>query len=131
MQYTIKKLAEISGVSVRTLHWYDKIGLLKPAYYAANDLMAIGVMRALRERGIQVPQQVSVVGTNDSPESQHVTPALTTLRVPYCELAAEATRILIEGIETDEQSNVQKYIDCQLIIRGSTAPAPQHSSGIL
>lgn len=41
--------------------------------------------------------------------------------MPYCELAAEATRILIEGIETDEQSNVQKYIDCQLIIRGSTA----------
>ena len=101
------------------------------AYYAANDLMAIGVMRALRERGIQVPQQVSVVGTNDSPESQHVTPALTTLRVPYCELAAEATRILIEGIDTDEQSNVQKYIDCQLIIRGSTAPPPQHSGRIL
>lgn len=36
MKYTVKKFAELSGVSVRTLHWYDKIGLLKPAYYSAN-----------------------------------------------------------------------------------------------
>ena len=36
MKYTVKKFAELSGVSVRTLHWYDKIGLLKPAYYCAN-----------------------------------------------------------------------------------------------
>lgn len=36
MQYTIRKLAKISGISVRTLHWYDKIGLLKPAFYQAN-----------------------------------------------------------------------------------------------
>lgn len=37
MAYTVKKLAKISGVSVRTLHWYDEIGLLKPAYYGANN----------------------------------------------------------------------------------------------
>jgi MerR family transcriptional regulator, thiopeptide resistance regulator len=37
MKYTIKKLASISGVSVRTLHWYDEIGLLKPSYYGSNN----------------------------------------------------------------------------------------------
>lgn len=93
------------------------------AYYTANDLMAIGVMRALRERNIAIPQQVSVVGTNNSPESHHVTPGLTTLHVPYNELAAEAARILIDGIESGEEPDVQKFIDCQLIIRGSTAAA--------
>ena len=36
MAYTVKKLAAISGVSVRTLHWYDEVGLLKPAYHGAN-----------------------------------------------------------------------------------------------
>ncbi len=36
MSYTVKKLAELSDVSVRTLHWYDKVGLLKPAHYGAN-----------------------------------------------------------------------------------------------
>lgn len=37
MPYTVKKLSKLSGVSVRTLHWYDKIGLLKPAYYGDNN----------------------------------------------------------------------------------------------
>lgn len=37
MAYTVKELAKISGVSVRTLHWYDEIGLLKPAYHGANS----------------------------------------------------------------------------------------------
>jgi DNA-binding transcriptional MerR regulator len=36
MAYTVAKLAKISGVSVRTLHWYDQVGLLKPAYHGAN-----------------------------------------------------------------------------------------------
>src|SRR5690606_118826 len=60
------------------------------AYYAANDLMAIGVLRALRESGIHVPEEVSVMGTNGSPESGHVMPALSTLYVPYAEMARHA-----------------------------------------
>ncbi len=36
MAYTVKKLAQISGVSIRTLHWYDEVGLLKPAYHGSN-----------------------------------------------------------------------------------------------
>lgn len=92
------------------------------AYYAANDLMAIGVMRALRERGIDVPRQVSVVGTNNSPESHHVTPTLTTLHVPYCEMAAAAGEILIDDIEAGVVEESQRYIDCKLVVRGSTAP---------
>ncbi len=38
MIYTVTKLAKISGTSVRTLHWYDRVGLLKPAYHGANGL---------------------------------------------------------------------------------------------
>jgi DNA-binding LacI/PurR family transcriptional regulator len=95
------------------------------AYYAANDLMAIGVMRALRERGIAVPEQVSVVGTNNAIEARHVTPALTTLHVPYAEMAAEAARILIQGILTGEAAPVQKNLACHLVIRSSTAPCSE------
>lgn len=36
MSYTVKKVAQLSGVSVRTIHWYDEIGLLKPAYYSSS-----------------------------------------------------------------------------------------------
>lgn len=92
------------------------------AYYAANDLMAIGVMRALRERGLCVPEQVSVIGTNNSPESAHVYPALTTLHVPYARMAAQALEILIQGIRQGTMPIVQKYVDCTLVERASTAP---------
>ncbi len=92
------------------------------AYYAANDLMAIGVMRALRERGICVPGEVSVIGTNNSPEAAHVYPGLTTVQVPYAEMAAAALRILLKHIENPCAEPVQHYVDCQLLVRGSTGP---------
>jgi DNA-binding LacI/PurR family transcriptional regulator len=97
------------------------------AYYAANDLMAIGVMRALRDVGIAVPQQVSVVGTNNSPEATHVYPALTTLEVPYARMAAEAGAILIHGLRQNRLQPVQKYLDCTLVVRHSTAPCRECS----
>lgn len=91
------------------------------AYYAANDLMAVGILRALRERGIAVPEQVSVIGTNDSAEATHVVPALTTLCVPYAQMAARAAEILIIQIMADEPMEpVQSSVACQLIERASS-----------
>lgn len=95
------------------------------AYYAANDLMAVGILRALRDHHIAVPQQVSVIGTNDSAEATHVVPALTTLRVPYAEMAARAATILIEQILAEEDRlPIQQIVDCELIERQSSAPGP-------
>ncbi len=92
------------------------------AYYAANDLMAIGVMQALRAAGIAVPTDVSVIGTNNSAESAHVVPALTTLHVPYAAMAAAAAQLLINRINSGlETPPAQQYIDCQLIQRHSSA----------
>lgn len=92
------------------------------AYYAANDLMAVGILRALRERGVAVPDQVSVVGTNDSAEATHVVPSLTTLRVPYAAMAAQAAEILIAQITCEEEPKpIQRYLACELIERESTA----------
>ncbi len=100
-----------------------RLGKAAPtAYYAANDLMAIGVMRALRTMQIAVPGEVSVIGTNDAPESLHVVPALTTLRVPYAEMAVLAAEILITAITKSERPSVQRYLDCELLIRDSTGP---------
>lgn len=92
------------------------------AYYAANDLMAIGVLRALRALNIAVPGEVSVIGTNDAPESLHVVPSLTTVQVPYAEMAAAAAEILISAIANDDLASVQKYVDCALLLRESTGP---------
>jgi DNA-binding LacI/PurR family transcriptional regulator len=94
------------------------------AYYAANDLMAVGILRALREHNIVVPHQVSVIGTNDSAEAMHVVPALTTLRVPYAEMAAVAATLLIDTILAEEAlPPVQQVVPCTLIERQSSGPA--------
>jgi DNA-binding LacI/PurR family transcriptional regulator len=94
------------------------------AFYCANDLMAIGVMRGLRDRGLRIPQDVSVVGTNGSPESAWTVPALSTLRVPYAALAAGAAQMLITGIQRESGPVGSPMLDCELVIRQSSGPAP-------
>lgn len=106
----------------------EELGEAAPtAYYAANDLMAIGIMRALRELGRRIPEDVSIVGTNDSPEAHHVLPALTTLAVPYAEMAAEAGRLLIDAILEGRSPEGQVIVPSRLIVRDSTAPPPSAS----
>jgi LacI family transcriptional regulator len=93
------------------------------AYYAANDLMAVGVMRALAELGISVPGEVSVMGTNNSYLSEHTTPALTTVNVPYAEMGKKAVELLITQV-TDLDTTPSSYLeDCHLVLRASTGPA--------
>lgn len=73
MVYTVAKLAKISGVSIRTLHWYDDIGLLKPAFYGANgyryyeedQLLALQQILFFRELGFELKQIGSVLKRSD------------------------------------------------------------------
>jgi DNA-binding LacI/PurR family transcriptional regulator len=92
------------------------------AYYAANDLMAIGILRALAEIGLSVPQDVSVMGTNNSYISQHITPALTTVDVPYAEIGKKAIELLITQITNLSEIPSSYLEECQLVVRASTGP---------
>jgi len=73
MAYTVTKLAQISGVSVRTLHWYDEIGLLKPAYHGSNgyryyeeeQLLILQQILFFRELGFELKQIQRVLGRSD------------------------------------------------------------------
>lgn len=73
MVYTVAKLAKISGVSIRTLHWYDEIGLLKPAYHGANgyrfyeeeQLLALQQILFFRELGFELKQIESILKRSD------------------------------------------------------------------
>lgn len=73
MAYTVKKLAQISGVSIRTLHWYDEIGLLKPAYHLANgyrcyeeeQLLILQQILFFKELGFELKQICKVLGRSD------------------------------------------------------------------
>ncbi|MCU1412974.1 MAG: LacI family DNA-binding transcriptional regulator [Microbacteriaceae bacterium] len=72
------------------------------AVFAANDQMAIGLLHAFSEKGIRVPQDVSIVGFDDIPESAHLLPPLTTVRQDFDELGRHIMAKLIAAIEGNE-----------------------------
>ncbi|MGJ9411884.1 LacI family DNA-binding transcriptional regulator [Aeromicrobium sp. CF4.19] len=66
--------------------------------FVASDLMAVGVMRVLAERGLAIPRDVAVVGYDDLDAAERTVPALTTIRNPVGEMAENATRLLLEQL---------------------------------
>ena len=93
------------------------------AFYAANDPMAIGVIRAIQERGLNIPQQISIIGTNDSPAAAHTDPPLSSISVPYSQIAAKAVDMLVTLIEQDSIEPTSHTLDCLLVKRDSTGIA--------
>src|SRR5262249_61086309 len=69
------------------------------AVMCGNDLIAIGVLRAARQLGIRVPEDLSVVGFDDIPWAAIVTPALTTINQPVADMAAVALQLLLDRRE--------------------------------
>jgi LacI family transcriptional regulator len=94
------------------------------AIFLANDVMAIGAFKAIQERGLRVPQDVSVVGYDDIPFAQYLNPPLTTVRQPMFDKGAQAARLLIESLETKDTPQ-SVILDVTLIVRKSTGPAPR------
>ena len=76
------------------------------ALVAANDLIALGAYRAIRERGHEVGVDVSVTGYNDMMLLDMIHPSLTSIRVPYREMGAEAAEALLQMMSTDEESEL-------------------------
>ncbi len=86
-----------------------------------NDLVALGLMRALRELGIRVPEDVSVVGFDDLRMLEYFPLALTTVHVPKYEMGRGAAELLIQQIESRAHSEVVKqHLDAKLVVREST-----------
>jgi DNA-binding LacI/PurR family transcriptional regulator len=107
------------------MHQLLTLGEERPtAVFAANDLMAIGAIQALREANLEIPRDCSVVGSNDSPIATLTNPRLTSSRAPYYDLACEAAQALIAHIECEPTAPVKKLLPCELIMRDSTAPPP-------
>lgn len=85
-----------------------------------NDQMALGVLHALREHGISVPGDVSVVGFDDVPEAAFFSPPLTTVRQDFTALGQQSAEYLISLMEDPDTDVRQKSIAPQLIVREST-----------
>ena len=94
------------------------------AVLAQNDYVAIGVVQALREAGIGVPEEVSVVGFDGTEVCELVTPTLTSVQVPLREIGSTALEMLLTLIENHEVEAADQMLPTRLIVRASTAPPP-------
>lgn len=88
--------------------------------FCANDSIAYGALKAIHEKGLQVPKDVKIIGFNDNTESRYITPSLTTLHVPTFEMGEEAFLSCMQMIKRPNRLPVKKVLPTKLIIRHST-----------
>jgi LacI family transcriptional regulator len=91
------------------------------AIFAFNDNLAIGALQEARARGLRLPEQLSVVGFDDTGEASIVTPALTTLRQPLAEMGRMAVSLLTRLLEENRVDALHVELATKLIVRDSTA----------
>lgn len=89
------------------------------AVFAASDMLALGALAAAREKGVRVPEDVSVAGFDDIDFAAYCNPPLTTVRVPASRMGEMAVEMLSEMIEGDSMQVNQITLDTELIIRES------------
>src|SRR5579875_1507454 len=101
------------------------------ALFAFNDVSAIGAIRALREAGLRVPQDVSVVGFDDVQSAAFQNPGLTTVRQPLRTMGMLAAEAVVRRITAPEEHPAAKQIvvDPELVVRDSTCPPPKRNKG--
>jgi LacI family transcriptional regulator len=97
-------------------------GVTATGVFALNDAMAVGALAAYRDRGVDVPGAVSLVGFDDIPLASDVTPALTTVRLPMEELGRRVVALALR--EDADAGPVQVESPSELVVRSSTAAPP-------
>lgn len=90
------------------------------AIFASNDVMAFGVMEAVRDRGLRIPEDISIVGFDNIPQAEHVSPQLTTVQQPLADMGREAARMLLALVQEPERPYRRVELPTQLIVRAST-----------
>lgn len=121
-------IAEVPGYSTEEIGYESIKRLLalpnRPtAVFARNDFTAIGAMTAIKEIGLRIPEDIAIVGFDDIPLAVHTSPALTTVRQPMYLQGQIAAEMLLERIKDNSLSRREKILNCELIVRESTASA--------
>jgi LacI family transcriptional regulator len=95
------------------------------AIFAANDSMAIGALSALRESGVQVPEEMAVAGFDDIPLARFMDPPLSSVHVPICELGARAVELLLHGVTNkNDHRRRRERVSTHLVVRESCGAQP-------
>jgi LacI family transcriptional regulator len=100
------------------------------AIFCFNDISAIGAIRALKDAGLSVPGDVSVVGFDDIQSAAYATPSLTTVRQPLMEMGKRGAQVLLERIANREKEFPAEIVmKPELVVRESTGPALARTNG--
>lgn len=121
-EWEIEGKFQREGVADLVVSWYRSLpaGERPTALFAANDLMAVEAIKALKREGVAVPSRLAVCGIDNIPEAQYVEPALTSVGQDNEAIGRLATHLLIERIESGDLDNpVLKVLPSQLFIRES------------
>ncbi len=94
------------------------------AVFCANDQQALGMLRALNERGVRVPEDVSVVGFDDIPEAEYLSPPLTTVRQDFDEVGRRCLATLLQMLDASDDAVVphSPRVAPTLVVRASSGP---------
>lgn len=99
------------------------------AVFAASDLMAVGAIKAIREAGKRVPDDIAIIGFDDIPLAAHLDPPLTTMRQPMAEMGAMASRLLLHLIKGEEVFQRKAILQTELIVRASCGASQRKGGG--
>jgi LacI family transcriptional regulator len=97
------------------------------AIFASNDEMAAGALTVAHSMGLGVPEDISIVGFDDAPLASQVWPALTTIRQPIPDMAAQAAELLLSALGGAPADHSEHVLSSSLMFRQSTGPAPNRA----
>jgi len=98
------------------------------AVFAASLLGAIGILAGIREVGLQIPLDMSLIAFNDHPLAAHLAPPLTTVRMPNLRMGQEAVRMLLGAVDGEPVRDLMIEDTPELVVRASTGPPPERQS---
>ncbi|BER92329.1 LacI family DNA-binding transcriptional regulator [Atrimonas thermophila] len=121
-EYIFESDFKINGGKEAALKMLATGGGLPTAVFAHNDMMAFGAMQAFRDKGLDIPKDISVVGFDNIPICEVVSPPLTTVAQPFEEMARLGVELLDSLIKGEEVTQKIMLVKPYLVIRASTAP---------
>lgn len=98
------------------------LGCDATAYFCANDITAIGAMRAFQEAGLSIPKDISIISIDDIDTAQYLNPMLTTVHIPVEEMGQMTAKILIDRIEGGHRLPIKMDLPFYIAMRDSCAP---------
>jgi LacI family transcriptional regulator len=118
-EFTVELSPSMNGAYKDMLEYLNGRMVLPTAFFAENDMIALGAMKALLEKGYRIPEDISVIGFDDLPFCEISSPRLTSLRVPKQEMGRLAVRKMIELIAKDQGVRTKIQLCTEFVERDS------------